>query len=121
MHAYGTEALPPPSGQGSVMIDVGGSRGALIVFTSESMLGVEIELRQRGRAWAGTHTAVRRRDLRDAVAFAGVFGSIPEGQYELRVLGADGGPTGDGAELEAVVVGGEITQIQWPGGTATPP
>jgi len=103
------------------MIDVGGSCGALIVFTSESMLGVEIEIRRRGQAWVGTHTAVRRRDLRDAVAFAGVFGSIVEGEYELRTPAADGGPTGDGAELEVAVVGGKITQIQWPSVTAPSP
>ena len=103
------------------MVDVGGPCGALIVFAPESMLGAEIEIRPRDRDWVGTHTAIRRRDLRDAVAFAGVFGSILGGEYELRLLGADGRAVGDGADLAVTVGAGGITQVRWPGDATTAP
>lgn len=123
MHDHGIEQLPPPSGEGSVLVDVGGSFGALVVFAPEPMHGVEIEIRRTGGVWAGTHTAVRRRELRDGIAYAGVFGSLPEGEYELRVMGSGDKSTGDTADLRLAVHGGAVTNGQWPdhpGGSATP-
>jgi hypothetical protein len=96
------------------MVDVGGSCGALIVVAPESLLGVEIEIRPVDHPWTGTHTAVRRRELRDSVTFAGLFGSLPEGEYELRVIGSgDGSPDGPGA-LSATVTAGAVGQVRWP-------
>jgi hypothetical protein len=96
------------------MVDVGGAFGALVVFAPESMHGVEIEIRRVGQVWDGTHTAVRRRDLRDGIAFAGVFGSLPEGDYALRLRGSDGQPVRDSADLRLTVTGGAVTDARWP-------
>ncbi len=69
-----------------------GHRGAAVVFTPASLVGAEIEIRPADRPWDGTHTAVRRRDLRDTVAYAGVFGSLEAGAYQLRMRGDRGRP-----------------------------
>jgi hypothetical protein len=114
VHEHGIEQLPPPSSEGSVLVDVGGSFGALVVFAPEPMHGVEIELRLVDGVWSGTHTAVRRRELRDGLAYAGVFGSLPEGEYELRIMGSSRESSGDTADLRVAVYGGAVTNGQWP-------
>jgi hypothetical protein len=113
------EAEPGPSGEGTVVLDIGGDRGAAIIFTPGELSGEEIEIRPADRPWDGTHTAIRPRDLRDTVAHAGVFGSLPAGPYQLRIRNggpAGGGPVGGGSEpvVDLVVVGGEVAQLEWP-------
>jgi hypothetical protein len=107
------EELPPPSGEGTVVLDVGGTKGALILFTPESFEGKEIEIRPLGAPWDGTHTAVRRRDLRDSVAYAGLFGSLPEGSYQARIKGCSASEPGS-TILDLELHGGEVTQMNWP-------
>jgi hypothetical protein len=120
MHDHGSEKLPPPSGEASVMLDVGGTNGALVMFTPAQLDGAEIEIRRTGQPWDGTHTAVRRRDLPDHTAFAGVFGTLPAGEYELRVLGSGRGPAAGAATTRLVVRGGEVTQAHWPASPVGP-
>jgi hypothetical protein len=74
------------------MLDIGGDTGALVVYTPASLLGHEIEVRTHGGIWAGVHTAVRARHVGDTVLYAGVFGSLPAGPYDLR-LRQDPGPS----------------------------
>jgi hypothetical protein len=113
-HHHHSEALPGPSGQGTVVLDVGGTRGALILFTTEVLEGEEIEIRPVGGQWEGTHTAVRRRDLRDAVAFAGVFGSLPAGEYQVRIKGPTPERSGPRTTVDVTVAGGHVTERFWP-------
>ena len=88
------EPVPAPSGEGTVVLDIGGTRGAAVVYTPASLVGAEIEIRRAGRPWDGTHTAVRRRDLRDTAAYAGVFGSLEAGAYQAA--GCGGSPAAGG-------------------------
>jgi hypothetical protein len=67
------------------MLDIGGDTGALVVYAAPLYLGHEIEMRAHGGMWAGVHTAVRARHVGDTVLYAGVFGSLPAGRYDLRV------------------------------------
>jgi hypothetical protein len=114
------EELPPPSREGSVVLDVGGSVGAAIVHTGAPMAGEEIEIRRFGNEWDGTHTAIRQRHLGEVVAFAGVFGSLEAGRYQLRIKpGTHAGPSGHDRDtgepvLDLVVAGGAVTQVDWP-------
>ncbi len=109
-----TEAVAGPSGEGTVVLDIGGTRGAAIVVTPGSLAEFEIEIRPAGGRWEGTHTGIRRRDLRDAVVYAGVFGSLEAGTYQLRLRGVPAGGPGAGTVLEVTVTGGEIAQVEWP-------
>jgi hypothetical protein len=108
------ERALPPSGEGTVVLDVGGSRGALVIFTAEFMDGEEIEIRPTGSPWDGTHTAIRKRDLRDSVAFAGVFGSLQAGRYQVRIKKCATGHRSSDTTLDLQVAGGEVAQLHWP-------
>jgi hypothetical protein len=103
------EAVPPPSGEATVVLDIGGDRGAAIVFTPSSLEGSEIEIRPAGEPWAGVHTGVRPRHLRDGVCFAAVFGTLVAGDYQLRVKGSRSEPV-----MSIGVTGGSITEGSWP-------
>jgi hypothetical protein len=105
------ETALPPSGEGTVVLDIGGDLGAAAVFTPASLAGSEIEIRPAGEPWAGVHTGVRRRDLRDGACFAAVFAALPVGRYQLRVRGTDSGPV-----MDLAVTGGTITEDRWPDG-----
>lgn len=90
----------------SVVVDIGGDIGALVVMTSEALDGAEIEicpLVSRVR----THTVVRARQTPvGGVVYAGVFPSLPAGDYLLLAWGPM-------PELPVSVNGGAVTQISW--------
>lgn len=75
------------SEMGSVVLDIGGERGAAIVHAPPSLDGFEIEIRRRGTAWDGTHVAVRPRRIPDGVVYAALFPELVQGEYEVRVRG----------------------------------
>jgi hypothetical protein len=103
------ETTVPPSGEGTVVLDIGGGRGAAVLFTPASLSGREIEIRPADGPWAGTHTGIRQRDLRDTRCFAAVFGSLAAGRYQVRVRG-----THAGTVLDLVVPDGAIVECSWP-------
>jgi hypothetical protein len=100
-----------PSGEASVVLDIGPHAGALVLYTAEDLAGEEIELRPRGGAWRGVHTAVRERHVAGGVRYAGVFGSLAPGPYDLRLKG--GGPGSFSARAD--VVAGTVTEARLPG------
>jgi hypothetical protein len=71
------------------VLDIGRHAGALVLYAPESLNGAEVEIRRRGMPWRGEHTAVRERHVLGTTRFAGVFGSLPGGTYELRLRGPD--------------------------------
>lgn len=106
-HHLTPEASHGPSGVASVVSDIGGDIGAVAVYVPASLAGFEIEIRRVGRAWDGTHTAVRARPVGSSVVYAGFFGSLPAGRYQLRLKGDSG------REVELVVRGGEVAEVTW--------
>jgi hypothetical protein len=74
-HAYGA------TGTGSVMLDIGGDTGALVIHTGPECHGLEIEV---GRAVGPrTHAAVRERHLPDGVRYCAVIAGLPAGDYTV--------------------------------------
>ena len=94
----------PPSGQGTVLLDIGDGVGALVVHTGSGLDGVEIELSHRGERRAFVHTEVRERRLPEASVYAGVFPAIAIGEYTL--LGLDGRP-----DHEITISSGRVTEV----------
>jgi hypothetical protein len=76
---------------GSVVLDIGGDRGAAIVHTSAGLVGLEIEIRREGAPWDGTHVAVRARSVPGGEVHAALFPGLQRGRYEVRVRGDDDG------------------------------
>ena len=73
-----------PTGPGTVVLDIGGDRGALVVHCDPDAEGREVEIRRVGEPWAGRHVAVRRRVVAGATFAAAVFGPLPGAGYEVR-------------------------------------
>jgi hypothetical protein len=107
------------AGQGAVLLDIGGTVGALVVTMPRDLVGSEIEIRPMGHDHSRSphdhhhpHVAVvaRPRDGRhgDTVPSA-VFGELEEGSYELYVR-----PDGP-VMLVAAVAGGAVEFARWPG------
>jgi hypothetical protein len=110
MHGHTTiEPVLPPSGEGTVVLDIGGDRGAAVIYTGYALSGSEIEIRPVGHPWEGVHTGIRQRDLSDEVCFAAVFGSIAAGSYQFRVKGTETEPI-----MAIEVTGGGIAEATWP-------
>jgi hypothetical protein len=106
----GTEAVLPPSGEGTVVLDIGGARGAAVIYVPAALHGEEMEIRAVGQPWNGAHTGIRERTLRDGACLAAVFGALDQGDYQLRIRGA---PTDQVVDVS--VAGGRITEAGWPG------
>ncbi len=96
-----------PSRDGSVMLDIGGDIGALVLHTSAEMLGVEIEISPTGDdTHHRTHVAVRERRGSGGTRYAAIYPALHAGSYTL--WRPDGQPA-----LEVTITGGAVAQAQW--------
>ncbi len=96
-----------PSRDGSVMLDIGGDIGALVLHTCAEMLGVEIEISATGDdTHHRTHVAVRERRGSGAARYAAIYPALHAGSYTL--WRPDGQPA-----LEVTITGGAVAQAQW--------
>ena len=118
----------PHAGQGSVMLDIGGDVGALVVSMPASMVGAEIEIAPRGGHHLSghdhgdhghahgdghghrLHVAVVDRSVTDGTVPSLVFAELVVGSYELFDKGDEV------VRMTAQVVGGQVTFSQWPTG-----
>ncbi|HWD97226.1 MAG TPA: hypothetical protein VG246_12465 [Acidimicrobiales bacterium] len=95
-----SEALLPPSWDGSVVLDIGGDVGALILRTSPSAFAREIDLVPDDGGVPHVHSAVRERRTTDGSAFAAVYPQLKEGSYTI-----------DGTTQRLLIAGGRVTDI----------
>lgn len=113
----------PHAGKGSsVLLDIGGDIGALVIAMPADLDGEEIELRPKGpdghdyghghghgHGHAFPHVAVVPRPSPDGeIAHSAVFFEVAEGSYELYVR-----PDGP-VRLTVEVSGGVVTEASWP-------
>ena len=96
-----------PSETASVMLDVGGDVGALVLYVAASELGREIEVSRVGGGLR-QHAAVRERHLDHGTVCCVVIPGLTAGQYTVwadRTV-----PAGT-----VTVAGGTITEVHWSG------
>ncbi|MFC4148258.1 phospholipase [Micromonospora mangrovi] len=98
-HSYG------PTGSGTVVLNVGGNSGALIIYTGRDLHGREIEISREEEP--RTHSAVRERHVRDGVFHSAVYPELEAGLY--TVWWDDRTPAG-----AISVTGGAIAEFVWP-------
>ena len=126
----------PFAGQGSVLLDIGGEIGALVVSMPAGMEGVEVEIRPvdtrtelgHGHHSHGhrdhhhhshghdhthdhaqhPHVAVVNRPVSGGQIPSLVFPELVEGRYGLFLKNSDD------RRLTVRVVGGEVTAAEWP-------
>ena len=117
----------PHSGQGPVLLDIGGDVGAVVVSMPASTEGLEVEIRPAGATAAPPsehqhghgdhhthgaypHVAVVARPTGAGVSYALVYPAVLEGEHELF-------PLPDGPVVMTVTVtGGTVTRATWPVG-----
>lgn len=100
-HTYG------PSESGSVVLDLGGVSGALIIYTGPELHGREIEISRADQDGPRTHSAVRQRHVRDGVLHSAVYPQLEAGLYTVWWDGRT--PAG-----AISVTGGAIAEFVWP-------
>jgi hypothetical protein len=100
----------PHAGQGSVLLDIGGDIGALVVTMPGAMLGEEVELVTCHDAPGHhrPHVAVVPRPVDGSTVPSLVFPELAEGSYALVPKGTDD------VRLRVDVHGGEVTSAVWP-------
>ena len=101
-----SEEVLGPSGHGSVILEVGGDIGALVLETPAALAGTEIEISPTGGG-ARTHSAVRARHTVEGTCHAAVYPGLPAGDYVI--WNHDGSPAG-----QVTVRGGEASRFSWP-------
>jgi hypothetical protein len=110
----------PHAGQGSVLLDIGGDVGALVISMPPAMVGVEIEIAPVGGSHEHghghghghehghrPHVAVVDRPVTDGHQPSLVFPDLVEGSYELFDKGQDT------VLLTAEIIGGQVTFLEW--------
>lgn len=105
-HPHTHAPLPAPSREGSVILEIGGTLGALIIHTSPAEDGLEIEVSPTGDDTTRTHAAVRPRHLTGHATHCAVISPLSEGDYTIWRT-----PTTPDTTL--TIRGGEITEHHW--------
>jgi hypothetical protein len=95
-----------PTGRGTVVLDIGGNIGSLIIMTSAELAGAEIEISPVGHDDVRTHIAIRERLAPGGTRWAGIFPGLQAGRYMVWDL------TGKAAST-VEVVGGQVSQLDW--------
>ena len=94
-----------PASSASVALDIGGGRGALIIYPSELYRGLEIEISAADGHGERVHTGVHERSSHAGSVLTAIFGSLRAGQY---VIWADAA-----TEAETVTVpDGAIAEVR---------
>jgi hypothetical protein len=92
-----------PASSASVALDIGGGRGALIIYPGERYRGLEIEISPVDGDGHRVHTGVHERSSDAGSRLTAIFGSLPAGQWVLWADQATMGETvtvPDGAVAE---------------------
>ena len=102
------EAIPGPSGPGSVVLDLGNDVGALVLETPAALLGREIEISPVGAVMAArrTHSLVRERRTTTGTSYAAAYPGLAAGRYV--VWRHTDTPAG-----EVTIDGGRVTRFRW--------
>jgi hypothetical protein len=86
-HSHGGSAhshdvgIGTPASSASVALDIGGGRGALIIYPSERYRGREIEISAVAGDGQRVHTGVHERGSEAGSTLTAIFGSLQSGQY----------------------------------------
>jgi hypothetical protein len=90
----------------SVALDIGGGRGALVLYPSARYQGREIEISRLDGDGHRVHTGVHERATGSGSVLTAIFGSLPAAEYRVWADATSPGPVvsvRDGAVVEAAL------------------
>ncbi|HET9142858.1 hypothetical protein [Actinophytocola sp.] len=94
-------------GSGSLVLDIGGDLGALVIHTRPEQDDLEIEISPgRDSAAPRSHNQVHARQNRHGTSYSAVFPAVPAGDYTIW-------RHGETPEASVTVRGGEVTEYHW--------
>jgi hypothetical protein len=98
--------LGPGSGPpDALVLDIGEDEGALILYTDEALIGMEIDITLGDEhQHHGIHTAIRRRRGPRGDVICGVYPRLAAGTYTVWGLNHE-------AIASADIVGGQVTEL----------
>ncbi|HET9921799.1 MAG TPA: hypothetical protein VFQ30_18300 [Ktedonobacteraceae bacterium] len=88
------------------VLDIGQDIGALVLYTGAEFCGKEIEISPWGNDAHRTHTAIWERRFNGRSVFAGIFPSLPAGNYILWKSETE-------AANSVTIAGGQIAEVDW--------
>src|SRR4029077_18349005 len=103
---HGHDHTLDPSGDGTVVLDIGGDVGAIVLQTPHELAGMEIDIFRLGDDRPAMHTAVRARHLPGGHVHAAVYPKVPAGDYVIPAVGAL-------PSLPVTGAGGRVPEITW--------
>jgi hypothetical protein len=105
------ESITGPSSAGSVVLDLGGGIGALILDAPAELAGREIEISPAagGASARRTHSLVRERRTGAGTCYAAVYPDLAAGDYTIWQDAVTPAAT-------ITVVSGQVTRSHWPSG-----
>ena len=89
-----------------VVLDIGGSIGAPIIYAGEEACGREIEISLQQQRAPRTHNQVHERRVHGTAVFAAVYPDLPEGDYDIW-------RSHDERAGSVRVTGGQIATVDW--------
>lgn len=97
-----------PTEAGTVILELGGDIGVLVLHAPAQLHGREIEITRRSPGPSHhTHSLVRERHTASGVGFAAVYPEVPAGTYTIwRDPGTAAGTV--------TITGGQVARFYWP-------
>jgi hypothetical protein len=94
-----------------VVLDIGGSNGALIVYADAALIDTPVEVSPTGSDDARFHQHVLERPMPEGSSYAAVFDKVTEGSYTLWCKG-------EPRVRELAITGGAVAEVDWTTETA---
>jgi hypothetical protein len=95
-----------PSFDGSVVLDIGGTVGAVCLTVPVECAGLEIDIVGLEPGTTSTHSLVRPRLMPTGTVHAAVYPGLPAGAYRIAA-------TAGHSATDVEVVGGGVAQVDW--------
>ncbi len=89
-----------------VVLDIGGSIGALIVYADETLIDIPVEVSPADSDADKFHQHILERPTPEDTSYAAVFDKITEGKYTLWLHG-------EPRARDFQITGGAVAEVDW--------
>jgi hypothetical protein len=96
-----------------VVLDIGGTNGALIVYADAELIDTPVEVSPSGADTRRFHQHVLERPMPEGSSYAAVFDKISEGSYTLWLRD-------EPRARDFQITGGQVAEVDWTTERAAP-